>query len=82
MSNKSNTIMNIENKINNLNNINDWSERLNKISEIKKAINDESSNINNILESLDEPCNITKEYNINKIINEFNKVDISSTTFL
>jgi hypothetical protein len=27
--------------------------------------------------SLDEPTNITKEYNINKIINDFSKVELS-----
>ena len=72
-----NTIEYIENKIENLNNIDDWSKRLNEIIEIKKEINNETNNINNILQSLDEPTLITKEYNINKIINDFSKVDLS-----
>ena len=70
-------ITNLENKITDLNNIMEWTERLNKIVEIKKEINDESTNINNILETLDEPVDITKEYNIDKIVNDFSKVDIS-----
>ena len=70
-------ITQIESKINNLNEINEWSDRLNKIIEIKKDISDETKNINNILKSLDEPINITKEYNINKIIDDFDKVDLS-----
>lgn len=68
---------NIEHKIENLNSISDWSDRLNKIIEIKKDIDTEKNNINNILESLDKPTNTTKEYNIDKIINEFNDVDLS-----
>lgn len=68
---------NIENKIENLNSISEWSERLDKIIEIKKDIDTEKNNINNILESLDKPINTTKEYNIDKIINEFNDVDLS-----
>jgi hypothetical protein len=66
----------IESKINNLNNINEWSDRLNKIVEIKKNIDEETQHINNILKSLDDPVNITKEYNINKIIDDFDKVDL------
>ena len=77
MSQKINTITNIESKINSLNDINEWSERLNQIIEIKKEINNETKNINNILETLDEPVILTKEYNINKVINDFNKVDLS-----
>jgi hypothetical protein len=77
MSKKVNIITQLENKINNLNDINEWSDRLNAIIEIKKDINEETQNINNILESLDEPITITKEYNINKIINDFDKVDLS-----
>jgi hypothetical protein len=77
MSQKLNTITNLESKINTLNDIKEWSERLNKIVEIKKEIDNETKNINNILETLDEPKVPTKEYNINKIINDFSKVDIS-----
>lgn len=77
MSQKLNTLTKLENKINALNDINSWSERLNKIVEIKKEIDEETKNINNILESLDEPIVSTKEYDINKIINDFSKVDIS-----
>lgn len=77
MSQKLNTITNLESKINSLNDINEWSERINKISEIKKEINNETKNINNILETLDEPVVLTKEYNINKIVNDFSKVDLS-----
>jgi len=77
MSKKINIITQIENKINNLNDITEWSDRLNQIVEIKKDISDETQNINNILKSLDEPINSTKEYNINKIIDDFEKVDLS-----
>ena len=77
MSNKLNTVTIIQNKIDNLNNIDKWSDRLDEIVQIKDDINNETTNINNILESLDEPTNITKEYNIDKIINEFNKVELS-----
>ena len=70
-------MINLENKITSLNDITEWSDRLDKIVEIKKEINDESTNINNILETLDEPVTITKEYNIDKIVNDFSKVDIS-----
>ncbi len=77
MSQKLNTITNLESKINNLNYINEWSERLDKIIEIKKEIKDETKNINNILETLDDPTSSTKEYNINKVINDFSKVDLS-----
>lgn len=77
MSQKLNIITNMQNKIDNLNNINDWSERLNEIVEIKKEITNETNNINNILESLDNPTTTLKEYNINKVINDFNKVDLS-----
>lgn len=72
-----NTIAKLENKINNLNQIDEWSERLDKIIEIKKEIKNESQNINNILDTLDDPVILTKEYNIDKIINDFNKVDLS-----
>ena len=67
----------IQNKIDNLNNINKWSERLNEIKIIKEDIIKETNTINNILESLDEPITITKEYNLDKIINDFNKVELS-----
>lgn len=77
MSNKLNTVTIIQNKIDNLNNIDKWSNRLNEIVQIKDDINNETTNINNILESLDEPINITKEYNIDKIITDFNKVELS-----
>lgn len=77
MSQKLNTIANLESKINNLNYINEWSERLDKIIEIKKEIKDETKNINNILETLDDPTSSTKEYNINKVITDFSKVDLS-----
>jgi hypothetical protein len=77
MSNKLNTVTIIQNKIDNLNNIDKWSNRLNEIVQIKDDINNETTNINNILESLDDPINITKEYNIDKIITDFNKVELS-----
>jgi hypothetical protein len=77
MSNKLNTVTIIQNKIDNLNNIDKWSDRLDEIVQIKDDINNETTNINNILESLDEPINITKEYNIDKIITDFNKVELS-----
>ena len=67
----------IQKKIDNLNNINKWSERLTEIKNIKEDINKETDNINTLLESLDEPINITKEYNLDKIINDFSKVDLS-----
>ena len=71
------SVEHIQSKINNLNNISKWSDRLEEIKNIKNDINKETDNINNILEKLDEPVNITKEYNIDKILNDFNKVDIS-----
>jgi hypothetical protein len=77
MSNKLNTVTIIQNKIDNLNNIDKWSDRLDEIVQIKDDINNETTNINSILESLDEPINITKEYNIDKIITDFNKVELS-----
>ena len=77
MSQKLNMITNIESKIDNLNNINEWSKRIGEIKNIKEEINNETKNINNIMASLDEPVNITKEYNINKVINDFGKVDLS-----
>lgn len=77
MSQKLNMITNIQIKVDNLSNIDNWSERLNEIKQIKEEINKETTNINNILESLDKPTSITKEYNIDKIINDFNKVDLS-----
>ena len=67
----------IQKKIDNLNNISKWSERLTEIKNIKEDINKETDNINNILELLDEPTSITKEYNLDKIINDFSKVDLS-----
>jgi hypothetical protein len=71
------SIEQIQKKIDNLNNISKWSERLTEIKNIKEDINKETDNINNILELLDEPTSITKEYNLDKIINDFSKVDLS-----
>ena len=71
------SVEHIQKKIDNLNNISKWSERLTEIKNIKEDITKETNNINNILESLDEPSSITKEYNLDKIINDFSKVDLS-----
>jgi cell division GTPase FtsZ len=71
------SVEHIQKKIDNLNNINKWSERLNEIKNIKEDINKETNVINNILQSLDEPIIISKQYNLDKIINDFSKVDLS-----
>lgn len=76
MSNKL-TIDILENKINNLCGITDLSEKFNEIEKIKIEINNEYNNINNIISNLDKPMNTTKSYDITKIINEFDNVDIS-----
>jgi hypothetical protein len=66
----------IENKINNLYKIEEWSKRLDEIKDIKIMIEEENENINDTLESLDENVK-TKEYNINKVINEFSNSSLS-----
>jgi hypothetical protein len=76
MSNKI-TIEYLENEIKNLNTIENWDEKITEIKIIKEKIDEENNNINNILATLDEPYIITKEYNINKIVDSFNKCDIS-----
>jgi len=65
----------IENKINELYKIEEWSERINEIKNIKSMIQTQNENINNTLLSLDQPIE-TKEYNIDKILNEFNNVGL------
>lgn len=60
----------IENKINDLYKIEEWTQRVDEIKNIKLLIQTENENISNILASLDKNIK-TKEYNINKIINEF-----------
>jgi len=72
------TIECIENKINEVCNIQNWEERIQEIKNIKKDIEKENSNIDNLLSSLDKPLNKSKEYNIDKILNTFNDVELST----
>jgi len=75
----------IENKINELYKIEEWTHRVDEIKNIKSMIQNENENINNTLSSLDKNINEstnggrskTKEYNIDKIINEFNNVSLT-----
>jgi len=66
----------IENKINELYKIEEWTHRVDEIKNIKCMIQSENENINNTLSSLDKNTK-TKEYSIDKIINEFNNVSLS-----
>lgn len=85
---QTNSLETIQIKIDNLNNIIDWKKRLDTIKDIKEDINNETEYVNNILESLDNhiPIKVNEEgiaistpkkYDINKIINNFDKVDLS-----
>jgi hypothetical protein len=77
MSNKI-TIESIENKISELYKIESWKDRIDEIKNIKKDIEKENSNIDNLLSSLDKPLNKVKEYNIDKILSTFNDVELST----
>jgi hypothetical protein len=67
----------IENKINTLGQIEKWDEKLNMIKQIKADIKKENDNIDNLVLSLDKPLTKTKEYSIDKILSDFDKVDLS-----
>lgn len=67
----------IENKINTLGQIEKWDEKLNMIKQIKTDIKKENENIDNLVLSLDKPLTKTKEYSIDKILSDFDKVDLS-----
>ena len=67
----------IENRITNLNKIDKWTERIEEIKNIKNDIGKENDNIDNILATLDNITVKNKEYNIDKIINDFSKSDLS-----
>jgi hypothetical protein len=67
----------IENKINTLSQIEKWDEKLNMIKQIKADIKKENENIDNLVLSLDRPLTKTKEYSIDKILSDFDKVDLS-----
>jgi hypothetical protein len=77
MSNKSNTLEYFENKISNLNNIDKWENKLIEIQQIKDEITSENNNINNLLLLLDKETLNNKEYDIDSIIENFNKFDTS-----
>lgn len=66
----------IENKINELYKIEEWTKRVDEIKNIKLMIQNENETTSTILASLDKNTK-TKEYNIDKIINEFNNVTLS-----
>jgi len=72
------TIESIGNKINEVCKIQDWEDRIQEIRNIKKDIEKENNNIDNLLLSLDKPSNKVKEYNIDKILNNFNDVELST----
>jgi hypothetical protein len=66
----------IENKINDLNKISDWNIRIKEIKEIKNIINNKKKEIDNLIDNIDNKIIIKKEYDINKIIKDFDKYDI------
>lgn len=67
----------IENKINTLSQIEKWDDKLNMIKQIKTDIKKENENIDNLILSLDKPITKTKDYSIDKILGDFDKVDLS-----
>lgn len=67
----------IENKINTLSQIEKWDDKLNMIKQIKTDIKKENENIDNLVLSLDKPITKTKDYSIDKILGDFDKVDLS-----
>jgi hypothetical protein len=67
----------IENKINTLVQLEKWDEKLNMIKQIKADIKKENENIDNLVLSLDKPLTKAKEYSIDKILSDFDKVDLS-----
>jgi len=77
MTKKSNTIEYFENKILNLNNINNWEDKIIEIQQIKDDIIKENNNIDILLSSLDKETNNETEYDIDSIISNFDKFDIS-----
>jgi len=70
-------LIELENKINNLNKIDSWENKIIEIKQIKIDIETENENINKILLTLDNPTTKIKEYNIDKIINDFDNCDLS-----
>ena len=77
MTKKINTLEYFENKINNLNNIDKWENKIIEIEKIKEEILIENKNISNLLTSLDKEISIETEYDIDSIIQNFDKFDIS-----
>jgi hypothetical protein len=77
MSKKTNTLEYFEKKINNLNNINKWEDKIVEIEKIKEEILIENNNILKLLISLDTEQPIETEYDIDSIITNFDKFDIS-----
>jgi hypothetical protein len=67
----------IEKKINNIGNIEKWDEKLNLIKDIKLDIKKENNNIDNLLSSLDNTLIKNKDCNIDKIIIDFDNVDLT-----
>jgi hypothetical protein len=67
----------IENKINNLNQIDNWTDRIEEIKNIKELIDDENNKINHILTTLNEITSFDKEYDIDKIIYNFDSYDLN-----
>ena len=67
----------IENKINTLSQIEKWDDKLNMIKQIKTDIKKENENIDNLILSLDKPITKPKDYSIDKILGDFDKVDLS-----
>jgi hypothetical protein len=77
MTKKINTLEYFENKINNLNNIDKWENKIIEIEKIKEEILIENKNISNLLISIDKEISIETEYDIDSIIQNFDKFDIS-----
>ncbi len=73
----SDKIEHIENRINDLMNIDNWNEKIVEIKSIKNDIDIENNNINNFLSNLDAEIISNKEYDIDKIINNFSKYELS-----
>ena len=73
----SDKIEDIENRINDLMNIDNWNEKIVEIKSIKNDIDIENNNINNFLSNLDAEIISNKEYDIDKIINNFSKYELS-----
>lgn len=67
----------LANEIKNLDSINNWGDKLEKIKSIKTKINAEETNINNMINNLDDykDVKISKKFDIDKIINEFEDLE-------